>query len=70
MFNILVLIGFLSTPVWSIVLCLNGISILRKMRSEEEDYTINTVWFTASATILIWELFAILASIVNGLDVL
>ena len=53
--------GFLTTPVWCIVLCLNFIAILQKIRLNE-DYTKNTFWFTLSFTFLVCILFYLISA--------
>lgn len=54
--------GFLTTPIWCIVLCLNFIAILQKIKTNKEDYTKNTVWFTISFTFLVNILFYYVAA--------
>lgn len=48
----LVLIGVLSVPMWSVVFCLNLISIIEKIKYKK-DHTKNSFWFTVSFVIII-----------------
>ncbi|WP_462405942.1 hypothetical protein [Gracilibacillus sp. Marseille-QA3620] len=50
--SVFVVFIFFTVPIWVVVLCVNFIAILQKLKYEE-DHPQNTFWFTVSATVLI-----------------
>lgn len=48
-------IAVYGTPILSVIFCLNLISIIKKVKSEES-FSINTVWLTLSFTIMMWSI--------------
>ena len=50
--NVLLLLLFLTVPIWAVVLCVNFVAILQKLKYEE-DHPQNTFWFTVSGAVLI-----------------
>jgi len=48
----LLLLLFFTVPIWSVVLCVNFVAILQKLKYEE-DHPQNTFWFTVSGAVLI-----------------
>ncbi|GAB4075225.1 hypothetical protein GCM10028778_27290 [Barrientosiimonas marina] len=52
--------GVILMPFLCVIFCLNLVSILKKIKSNEKT-TVNTVWMTISFTVIMWSI-AILAS--------
>lgn len=52
-------IALFLMPILCIVFCLNLVSILKKVKSEEKT-AVNTAWLTFSFTLIVWSI-AILA---------
>ena len=48
----LLLLLFFTVPIWAVVLCVNFVAILQKLKYEE-DHPQNTFWFTVSGAVLI-----------------
>lgn len=53
MIGIASVIGFYLSPILSIVFCANLVSILKKIKNNEDTYK-NTFWLTLSFTIIVW----------------
>lgn len=51
-FELLMVAGVLTIPIWGIVFCLNLISIIEKIQYKK-DFTKNKVWFTISFVIIV-----------------
>lgn len=51
-FELLMVAGVLTIPIWGVVLCLNLISIIEKIQYKK-DFTKNKVWFTVSFVIMV-----------------
>ncbi|RCW63362.1 hypothetical protein DFR57_11829 [Saliterribacillus persicus] len=48
-------IGFFFMPILCIIFCLNLISILKKVK-KDEDTAVNTFWLTVSFTLIMWSI--------------
>lgn len=51
-FELLMVAGVLTIPIWGVVFCLNLISIMEKIQYKK-DFTKNKVWFTISFVIIV-----------------
>ncbi|SFQ20634.1 hypothetical protein SAMN04488506_0957 [Desemzia incerta] len=51
-FELLLIVGVLTIPIWGVVFCLNLISIIEKIQYKK-DFTKNKVWFTISFVIMV-----------------
>lgn len=63
MINIFMFIGFFLMPILCLIFCLNLVSILKKVK-HEENTTVNTFWLTISFTLIMWSI-AVLAAGTN-----
>lgn len=59
MIQVLGVIGFYLLPLYSMVFCLNLVSILKKVKYEEKT-SINTFWLVVSFTMMIVTLASLL----------
>ncbi|PZX07405.1 hypothetical protein C7437_101518 [Psychrobacillus insolitus] len=50
-----IFIAVYGTPILAIIFCLNLISIIKKVKAEE-NFSINTVWLTVSFAIMVWSI--------------
>ena len=48
-------IAVYGTPILAIIFCLNLISIIKKVKAEE-NFSINTVWMTVSFVLMMWSI--------------
>lgn len=48
-------VGMFLMPILCIIFCLNLVSILKKVKSEEKT-TSNTAWLTISFTLIVWSI--------------
>ena len=60
--DVVVILLIFTVPIWAVVLCVNFVAILQKLKYEE-DHPQNTFWFTVSGTVLICLLFFVLISL-------
>lgn len=51
-FELLMVAGVLTIPIWGVVFCLNLISIIENIQYKK-DFTKNKVWFTVSFVIMV-----------------
>ncbi|WP_188204631.1 hypothetical protein [Desemzia incerta] len=51
-FELLMVAGVLTIPIWGVVFCLNLISIIENIQYKK-DFTKNKVWFTISFVIIV-----------------
>lgn len=51
-FELLMVAGVLTIPIWGVVFCLNLISIIENIQYKK-DFTKNKVWFTISSVIIV-----------------
>ena len=58
--DVVLVLLFFTVPIWAVVLCVNFVAILQKLKYEE-DHPQNTFWFTVAGTVLICQLFLLLA---------
>ncbi|WP_419962389.1 hypothetical protein [Psychrobacillus sp. BM2] len=50
-----IFIAVYGTPILATIFCLNLISIIKKVKAEE-NFSINTVWLTVSFVIMMWSI--------------
>lgn len=48
-------IGFLFMPILCIIFCLNLVTIIKKVKNNENTKT-NTIWLTISFTLIMWSI--------------
>ncbi|WP_339148820.1 hypothetical protein [Sutcliffiella sp. BMC8] len=48
-------IGSIFMPLFGIIFCVNLVSILKKVKNDEETRA-NTFWLTSSFTLIVWSL--------------
>ncbi len=59
-----VLIGGFLMPILCVIFCLNLVSILKKVK-HEENTTVNTFWLTISFTLIMWSIAILAAAGIN-----
>lgn len=59
--SIFLFIGVYLVPILSIIFCLNLVTIIKKVKKDEQT-TVNTIWLTTSFVLITWSI-AIMASV-------
>ena len=53
--SIFLFIGVYLVPILSIIFCLNLVTIIKKVKKDEQT-TVNTIWLTTSFVLITWSI--------------